>query len=107
MRPPVPSEWGTPINADLLREWRRTRRITQPELGAILGMSRQAISAWEANRADIPPFLHLALESIDRRLNFAARPPEPKQGPPRRTAVAGARNLVAAREELARQLVKP
>jgi transcriptional regulator with XRE-family HTH domain len=104
MHPPIPPDWGTPINADLLREWRTSRRITQQELADILRVSRQSVGAWEASRADIPPFLHLALESVDRRLNFAARPAEPKQGPPRRQSLTGARNLIAAREELARQL---
>lgn len=87
-RPPLPEDWGTPTDAESLRQWRALRRINQRDLGDILGVHYVTIARWETGERPVPPFLHLALESIDRRLSFLERPParpprpaRPKQRP--------------------------
>ena len=84
MHPPIPdpNDFGEPLDALQLREWRKTRRINQTDLGAILGVSHATISNWENDIFAIPPYLHLALEAVNHRLSFSSRPVLP---PPRVT----------------------
>lgn len=81
MRPPLPVDWGKRMDADALREWRKLRRINQRDLGDILGVSFVTIARWETGERAMPPYLHLALESVERRLSFVSRAP----GVPTRT----------------------
>lgn len=75
MRPPLPLEWGQRTDADGLRAWRKLRRINQRDLASILGVTHITIARWELGENTMPPYLHLALESIDRRLTFTERTP--------------------------------
>lgn len=53
--------------------WREERRLTQEQLSSALGVSLNTISRWEIGMRGIPPFLELALESIDRTLKKSKR----------------------------------
>jgi transcriptional regulator with XRE-family HTH domain len=87
MRPPLPTDWGMRLDSDGLRAWRKVRRINQRDLATILGVSHITIARWELGDNPVPPYLHLALESIERRLVFSqpaprlpsTRTPRPKQ----------------------------
>ena len=83
-RPPLPRDWGTRADSDFLREWRALRRISQRDLADILGVTNVTVARWELGDRPTPPYLHLALESIDRRLVFSAAPPGVPQERPRR-----------------------
>lgn len=80
MRPSLPLEWGLRIDSDGLRAWRRMRRISQRDLASILGVTNVTIARWELGDNAVPPYLHLALESIDRRLTFTERAPRVPSG---------------------------
>ena len=55
------------MHPDELTAWRKSHGYTQTELGEILGIRKTTIYRWEKNMRIIPPFLHLALESINRK----------------------------------------
>ena len=76
MRPPIPNldTFGEPFGPDELRTWRNSRRFTQDDLAQVLRVTRVTVANWEGARTEVPTYLHLALESIDRRLSFAAPP---------------------------------
>jgi DNA-binding XRE family transcriptional regulator len=50
-----------------LKEWRRKNRFTQDQLAKALGIYQVTVARWETGVRKIPPFLHLALESLARR----------------------------------------
>jgi transcriptional regulator with XRE-family HTH domain len=50
-----------------LKEWRKERGYTLAQIGLLLGVSLTNISYWELGKWRIPPYLHLALSSIDNR----------------------------------------
>lgn len=52
-----------------LKKWREDRGLLQPELAELLGTHWKTIAAWEQGRQKLPPFLHLALEELARRLS--------------------------------------
>jgi transcriptional regulator with XRE-family HTH domain len=62
-----------------LRAWRRQRRMTQPGLAGLLGVSKNTEYRWESGESSMPPFLQLALERLDQVYDWA----------PRRTTEAG------------------
>src|SRR5262247_3269929 len=89
MRPPLPEDWGTRVDSDGLRTWRKLRRINQRDLAAILGVSHITVARWELGDNPVPPYLHLALEAIERRLVFsqpAPRVPGARPARARKTA---------------------
>lgn len=47
-----------------LKAWRTTQSLTQPALAALLGIHEMTLSRWENGDRLIPPYLHLALESL-------------------------------------------
>jgi transcriptional regulator with XRE-family HTH domain len=49
-----------------LREWRRDRVLDQQDLADLLGVHLQTVSKWERNVQTIPPFLELALRTVER-----------------------------------------
>ena len=55
------------MHPDELTAWRKSHGYTQTELGEILGVRKTTVFRWEKNMRIIPPFLHLALDSIDRK----------------------------------------
>jgi DNA-binding XRE family transcriptional regulator len=50
-----------------LKKWRRQHTYTQKELGKKLGVTKTCVYRWEAGYRHIPPFLHLALECLDKK----------------------------------------
>jgi DNA-binding XRE family transcriptional regulator len=55
------------MHPDELTAWRKSNGFTQTELGEMLGVKKTTVYRWEKNMRIIPPFLHLALESIERK----------------------------------------
>ena len=56
-----------------LKEWRRKWRLSQEELGGLLGVARFSISRWEIGTRAIPSFLLLALEALENRMEKIGR----------------------------------
>jgi transcriptional regulator with XRE-family HTH domain len=48
---------------------RERLQLTQQELADKLGIDRVTVARWETGARAIPAFLHLALETIERRLS--------------------------------------
>jgi DNA-binding XRE family transcriptional regulator len=55
------------MNSPELVKWRKDRGYTQEGLGALLGVTKTTVYRWEKAMREIPPFLHLALEALDKR----------------------------------------
>lgn len=51
-----------------LKKWRSKHGITQLELAKFLKVSWSAVARWETEARAIPPYLHLALETVARNL---------------------------------------
>jgi DNA-binding XRE family transcriptional regulator len=62
---------GARVNRLDLRSWRRTRYLTQSQLGELLGVNKMTVYRWESGQSDIPPFLDLALERLDQLYTWA------------------------------------
>ena len=56
------------MNGNELKEWRRNQNLTQGALADLLGVHRVTIAKWEAGDRGIPPFLPLALEALENRI---------------------------------------
>lgn len=48
-----------------LRTWRRTRYLTQAQLGELLSVDKVTVYRWESGVSPTPPFLKLALDQLD------------------------------------------
>jgi len=55
------------MHPDELTAWRKSKGFTQAELGEILGVKKTTVYRWEKNMRIIPPFLHLALECLEKK----------------------------------------
>jgi DNA-binding XRE family transcriptional regulator len=53
------------MDGNELKEWRRNQKLTQGALADLLGVHRVTIAKWEACDRGIPPFLPLALKSLE------------------------------------------
>ena len=62
-----------------LVKWRETRKLSQPMLAAMLGVSSITLSRWERGAQIIPPYLKLALKGLDQSLNPPADKSKPKK----------------------------
>jgi DNA-binding transcriptional regulator YiaG len=51
-----------------LKSWRQRWKVTQGKLARLLGVHRVTIAKWEAGDRGIPPFLPLALATIEHRM---------------------------------------
>jgi transcriptional regulator with XRE-family HTH domain len=56
------------MTADQLQAWRKKFGYSQGELAKALGVHAVTVARWEAQMREIPPFLDLALETIERRI---------------------------------------
>ena len=50
-----------------LTEWIEASGYSRKELAEILGVSNVSVSRWEHGTRDIPSFLHLALECLEKK----------------------------------------
>ncbi len=50
-----------------LKSWRKKAGYTQEELAQILGITKTTVYRWEAAMREIPPFLALALECLEKK----------------------------------------
>jgi len=50
-----------------LKEWRKKNEYTQEKLAQILGVTKTTVYRWEAALREIPPFLALALECVEKK----------------------------------------
>ena len=50
-----------------LSKWRKEHGYTQKELADILGVAGNTIYRWEKSMREIPSFLHLTLECIEKK----------------------------------------
>jgi len=55
------------MNPQELISWRKEQGYTQSELGEKLGVTKTCVYRWEAGLRHIPPFLHLALECLEKK----------------------------------------
>ena len=56
-----------------LKVWRERRELQQSELAELLGVHAMTVSKWERGVQAIPPFMELALETLERRQKLASR----------------------------------
>lgn len=56
------------VTGDDLKAFRLKCDHTQQSLANKLGVSRNTVARWERGEVEIPPFLHLALQTLERQL---------------------------------------
>lgn len=50
-----------------LKEWRKNVKLSQAELGELLGVTSKTIWRWESGEAKIPVVVGLAVEALEAR----------------------------------------
>ncbi len=50
-----------------LKRWRRGNGYSQSQLARVLDVAVQTVSRWERGTREIPSFLHLTLECIEKK----------------------------------------
>jgi DNA-binding transcriptional regulator YiaG len=55
------------VRAADLKAWREQQSLSQEDLAELLGVHWMTVSRWEVVKHEIPPFLHLALETLSAR----------------------------------------
>lgn len=61
-------EFVSIVTPDELKTWREKHNLLQAELAEMLGVFWLTISKWENGVQKIPPYLHLALAELARRI---------------------------------------
>ncbi len=56
------------MNGKELRKKRNDLDLTQEQLAEELQVAANTVARWERDEMKIPPFLHLALETIEKKL---------------------------------------
>ena len=59
------------MNGKELKEKRNELSLTQEQLAKELNVTGNTVARWERDEMKIPPFLHLALETIERNKKFS------------------------------------
>jgi hypothetical protein len=70
----------TAVKSDELRDWMRANAYTVRGLGSALGVSFRTVQRWRDGSSEIPPFLRLALQSLERPSAAAEPEREPFEG---------------------------
>ena len=55
------------MNGKQLKEKRNDLALTQEQLAKELNVTGNTVARWERDEMKIPPFLHLAIETIERK----------------------------------------
>jgi transcriptional regulator with XRE-family HTH domain len=55
------------VNGKELKDYRERIGLTQEQLAEALQVASNTVSRWERDDRAIPPYLHLALETIERK----------------------------------------
>ncbi len=55
------------MTPEQLKKWRLNHSYTQVKLAKVLGVTNVCISRWEIGMREIPSFLHLALECLEKK----------------------------------------
>ena len=63
-----------------LLKWRKEQKYTQQELADLLGVARMTVVRWEKAMRKIPPFLHLALQSLEKKGGEKAKRAKAERG---------------------------
>lgn len=53
------------MTQDELRKWRTVNGYSQARLAKALGVASMTVTRWEMGIRSIPPFLHLALKTLE------------------------------------------
>ena len=53
------------MTRDELKKWRDGNGFTQAKLAKALGVASMTVTRWEMGIRSIPPFLHLALKTLE------------------------------------------
>jgi transcriptional regulator with XRE-family HTH domain len=56
------------VNGKELKEYREKIGLTQEQLAGALKVASNTVSRWERDDRSIPPYLFLAIETIERKL---------------------------------------
>jgi transcriptional regulator with XRE-family HTH domain len=56
------------MTGDELIRWRKRHGLTQKELADLLGVRNMTIYRWECGMRSISPYLYLALEALENRI---------------------------------------
>jgi transcriptional regulator with XRE-family HTH domain len=56
------------MNGNELKEKRKELELTQEQLANELQVTANTVARWERDEMKIPPFLHLAMETVERKL---------------------------------------
>jgi DNA-binding XRE family transcriptional regulator len=56
------------MTGEELIKWRKWHGLTQKELADLLGVRNMTIYRWECGMRTISPYLHLALETLENRI---------------------------------------
>ncbi len=60
-------------SSDLIK-WRQDKGYSQVDLAKALGVAPNTVYRWEKDMRDIPPFLHLALECMEKKKGGDSKP---------------------------------
>lgn len=66
-----------PMNPDDLKNRREAMGMTQDQLATALGVDVMTVSRWERGIRGIPPFLSLALKTLERETGKSSRKKTP------------------------------
>ena len=53
------------MTSDELRKWREANGYSQARLAKALGIASMTVTRWEMGIRSIPPYLHLALKTLE------------------------------------------
>ena len=53
---------------EMIKKFREKHKLSQEKLARLLGVSYLSVYNWETGRRPVPSMLHLALETIDKKL---------------------------------------